>query len=149
MCSGDIEDQEDVMRQLLELYKTLYSKHDQKKAADYSFSDWTREAKIWTEIVDKTLKLHIGGIYPKFVKVSLLAVTAHLARDKKLLGNAMDMLKKLAENAKLEYMRIYSGSLEERLTKFTSKLKSKKPPKKEELNAFMQIFKIEGCDWKM
>ena len=64
VCSGDVEDKEDVMRQLSELYKTLDTKHDQKKASDYnnSASDWTREAKMWTEIVDKTLKLHIGGI---------------------------------------------------------------------------------------
>ena len=74
VCSGDVEDKEDVMRQLLELYKTLDSKHDQKKVSVYSASDWTREAKTWTEIVDKTLTLHIGEIYDKFVSVSLLAV---------------------------------------------------------------------------
>ena len=43
------------MRQLLELYKALDSKHDQRKASDYSALDWTREAKIWTEIVDPRL----------------------------------------------------------------------------------------------
>ena len=55
MCSGDVEDQEDVMRQLSEHYKTLDTKHDQKKASDYSALDLTREAKTWTEIVDRTL----------------------------------------------------------------------------------------------
>ena len=60
------------------------------------------------------------------------------------------MLKKLVEDTKFEpYMRQFYECLEEMFTKFSNKLKSKKPPKKEELNAFMQIFKIEGCDWKM
>ena len=74
VCSGEVEDHEDVMRQLSELYKTLDTKHDQKKASDYSALDLTREAKTWTEIVDKTHKLHIGEIYDKFVSASLLAV---------------------------------------------------------------------------
>ena len=74
VCSGDVEDKEDVMRQLLELYKTLDSKHDQKKVSVYSASDWTREAKTWTEIVDKTLTLHIGGINAKFVSEKLFGL---------------------------------------------------------------------------
>ena len=147
MCSGDIEDQEDVMRQLSELYKTFDTRHDQKKASDYSASDWTREAKIWIEIVDKTLKLHIGGIYAKFSSVSLLAVTAQLARDKKLLEKAMDKLKKLVEDANFEYMRFGYVALEEGFRRFSNKLKSKKSPKKEELDTFMQVYKIEGFEW--
>ena len=102
MCSGDVEDNEDVMRHLSELYKALDSKHDQKKVSDYSASDWTREAKTWTEIVDKTHKLHIGEIYDKVVSVSLLATLAQFARDQKLLEKAMDILKKLGEDAKFE-----------------------------------------------
>ena len=121
------------MRHLSELYKALDSKHDQKKVSDYSASDWTREAKTWTEIVDKTHKLHIGEIYDKVVSVSLLATLAQFARDQKLLEKAMDILKKLGEDAK---------SLKERFTKFSNKLKSKKPPKKKELDTLMHIFEI-------
>ena len=147
VCSGDVEDQGDVMRQLSELYKTLDTKHDQKKATDYSASDWTREVKIWIEIVDKTRTLHIGGIYAKFSSVSLLAVTAQLARDKKLLEKAMDKLKKLVEDANFEYMRFGYVALEEGFRRFSNKLKAKKPPKKEELDLFKKFFEIEGFGW--
>ena len=78
-------------------------------------------AKIWTEIVDQTLKLHIGGIIVKFASVVLLAVTAQLARDQKLFGKARDILKKLMEDVKLEYMRIGYGFLEEKLTRFSDR----------------------------
>ena len=147
VCSGDVEDQGDVMRQLSELYKTLDTRHDQKKASDYSASDWTREVKIWIEIVDKTRTLHIGGIYAKFSSVSLLAVTAQLARDKKLLEKAMDKLKKLVEDANFEYMRFGYVALEEGFRRFSNKLKAKKPPKKEELDLFKKFFEIEGFGW--
>ena len=131
------------MRQLSELYKALDSKHDQKKASDYSASDWTKEAKIRAEIVDKTLILHIGGIDAKLYSASLLAVTAQFARDQKLLGNAMDMLKKLAEDYKFEFDRLGYEDLERKFARFSNKLKSKKPPKKEERDTFMRIFKTE------
>ena len=74
---------------------------------------------------------------------------AQLARDKKLLEKAKDILKKFAEDAKIEFMRIGYGTLEKIFTKFSNKLKLKKPPKKEELDMLMKIFKIEGCDLKM
>ena len=147
VCSGEVEDQEDVMRQLSELYKTLDTKHDQKKASDYSASDWTKEAKIWAEIVDKTHKLHIGWNGAKFSSVLLLAVTAQLARDQKLLEKAKDMLKKLVEDVKLEYMRTDYEILERVFTRFSNKLNSKKPPKKQELATFMHFYKIDGFDW--
>ena len=140
VCSGDAEDKEDVLRQLSELYKALDSKHDQKKASEYSASDWTKEAKIWTEIVDKTLTLHIGGINAKVASVTLLAVTAHLARDQKLLEKARDIMKKLVEDTKLEYVRLGYECLERVFTRFSNKLKSKKPPKKEERDTFMSYF---------
>ena len=57
------------------------------------------------------------------------------------------MLKKLVEDAKFEYMRIVYGVLEERFRRFSNKLKSKKSPKKEELDTFMQVYKIEGFEW--
>ena len=130
MCCGNVEYQEDIMRQLSELYKALDSKHDQKKASEYSASDWTKDAKIWAEIVDKTLKLHIGGINAKISSVSLLAVTAQFARDQKLLEKAKDILKRSAEDAKIEFTRIGYGTLEKIFTTFSNKLILKKPPKK-------------------
>ena len=135
ICSGGpgkFADQEEILKKMLELAKKFEPNHHQKKKVD-----WEREAKLYQRMADLTEELFIGTVM--FYKINLLsgvAAAAHLARDKELLEKAMDSLKKLVEDSKMEDQKLEYDRIVYDTSNWASQLKSKKPPKKEEIDSF-------------
>ena len=138
MCSvcsggpGSFVDQEDILKQMLELAKKLGPNHYQKKKVD-----WEREAQIYQRMAELTEELLIGTVM--FYRMNLLsgvAASAHLARDEELLGKAMDSLKNVVEESKMVNKSLEFDRFMYDTTNWSSQLKSKKLPKKEEIDAF-------------
>ena len=117
---------------MLELAKKFDPNHHQKKKVD-----WKREAQLYQRMADLTEELFIGTrLTYKINLLSGVAAAAHLARDEELLEQAMDSLKNLVEDSKMvvnshEYDRVVYDT-----SNWASQLKSKKPPKKEEIDSF-------------
>ena len=135
LCSGTNPGQESMLKKLLELSSTLTPSHHQKTS-----SDWRSYAKTLDKVVEMTNKLHVGpALELKFDSSTELAIAAHLARDKDLLGKALDNLNKLVEDTQLECLRLRFESVKQDLAKWANKLKSRKFPKKDEFDSLSPI----------
>ena len=132
VCSGLVPDQEDIMKEMLKLYKTINPNPIRKKP-----SDWKREAKILDKIVDLTQQLYIGSVAAeKINSLITLARTAQLARDEELLEKAMDTCSKEVERTQMEESRIIYENMKVVLAEWTTELKGKEPPTKQEIDFF-------------
>ena len=122
------------MRELGELYCSILDLEDhyQKKPAD-----WRRVARTYDKIVERTKKLYIGSVeIEQFNSAISLASAAQLARDEDLLRKAFGILNKVVEESKLDYIRMHYEESMEGYAMWNVQLKSKKPPKKEEIDFF-------------
>ena len=132
VCSGLVPDQEDIMEEMLKLYKTIKPNTNRKKP-----SDWKREAKILDKIVDLTQQLYIGSVAAeKIDSLVTLARVAQLARDEELLEKAMDNCSKEVERTQMEESRIIYENMKVVLAEWTTELKGKEPPTKQEIDFF-------------
>ena len=140
LCSGTNPGQESMLKKLLELSSTLTPHHHQKTS-----SDWRSYAKTLDNIVEMTKKLHVGpALELKFDSSTELAIAAHLARDKDLLGKALDNLNKLVEDTQFECLRLRFESVKQDLAKWANQLKSRKSPKKGEFDS-LSPFLTKAC----
>jgi len=130
---GSFSDQEDILKQLRELVKSLDPNHHQKKKVD-----WEREAQVYQSMADLTEELYMGVVmHYKMNFLSAVAAATHLARDEELLGKAMDSVKKVVEDSQMIDKKLEQDRLMYDISTWKSQLKSKKPPRKEEIEAFL------------
>ena len=106
-------------------------------------SDWKREAGLWSRIFDLTMELKIGHPLEKTSALRQLAGFAHLARDKDLVKKAMDMLKKVSEEYKLEMVQRSLESGEICLAMWSREFSSNNPPKKKEIDFILKATQPE------
>ena len=102
------------------------------------FEKW--EARIQDKIVDLTMELYIGSPIEKIRALGNLAKSAHLARDKDLVMKAMDKLRQLAEDTKLEYMRRCYDTFEIGFSQCSREFSSGIPPERREIDYFFELF---------
>ena len=136
VCLGNCVDQEEILKKLREQAKNLDSDHHLKKNAD-----WERDAKIYQKMAELTEKLDMGAVVD--IKMNLLegfAAAAHLARDEELLRKAMDSLQKLVVDSKMNDVRTTNDRVKHDMSKWASQRKSKKSPKREEIESFLCHF---------
>ena len=112
------------MKKLIELHKKL----------EPSPTNWQRNAGISNKIADLTMELYIGDPSEKISALDGLARYAHLARDKNLVNKAMDTLRGLADEIKLEYMRRCYEILKTNFSHWSTEFNSGIPPEKSEMD---------------
>ena len=93
VCTGTIPDQEDIIKELLELHRRFDFNQSRKKRKDAA-----NQVKLADKIVDLTLKLYIGNIEDKVNSLDLLFETALDAKDVVLFKKALDGLGKMAKD---------------------------------------------------
>ena len=133
VCSGKIPGQEDIIQELLKLRscRSLHSNQYQKKP-----SDWRRDAKTADKIADLTLKLDLGKITTKIYAFQDLARAAQMARDEDLQKKALDIMKKFVEDTRVEEIKEKYDLLKICVAQRSSEMKSKEPPKSDEIYQF-------------
>ena len=108
VCTGDLPDQEDIIKELLELHGKL----DPKTAAQEGMSVFVR---IIDRFADLSLRLYIGSLEDKMHPLTLMANLAYTIKDAHRLEKAMKQIKKIAEDTKFKNsMKLY----EEMMRKF-------------------------------
>ena len=131
----NIADQDKIFNKLFWLNNMFDTDHLNKDA-----KDWAREAKVFVEITELTLKTDIGRIDDKTRALDVLVTAAQMARDQSLLKKALAMWRELIENTKFEiHWKLYEKAVED-LSKWSKQLKSKKPPKKNEIVSLLGTF---------
>jgi len=96
VCTGIIPDQEDIMKELLELHERFAMIHAREES-----SLRAKGVKIADKIVDLTQKLYIGPVEDKVWSLKPLLASANKLHKKK----AQQALKKMAEDTGLESIR--------------------------------------------
>ena len=134
VCLGKIPGQEDIGKKLIKLHKQLSDRHYHK-----DLSDWRKETDVLVQIVDLTLKLHVGKVDDKFQALNLLTRRAHLARDEDLVRKTMKTWKEMAENIQLADLLEGYEVMEESLAELSAELKSNNPPSKREIDLIFSI----------
>ena len=135
VCSGDVQDQEDIMKEVLKLYETVDCYPYQKNP-----TEWRREAKTFEKIFELYQKLYIGNVVEeKMELLRTLAIGAQLARDEDFLEKAMETLKKEVEETNLEEYRIMNEEMKASLAMWRTELKDKKPVSIQEFCIFLKI----------
>ena len=95
VCTGTVSDQEDIIKELLELHRRFdFSQSRKRKDALF----WANQVKLADKIVDLTLKLYIGNIEDKVNSLNLLLETAGDAQNEVLFKKALDGLRKIAKD---------------------------------------------------
>ena len=79
------------------------------------------------------MKLLIGDLWEKIAALVKMAGSAHLGRDKDLVKKAMDTLKQLAEETKLEYVQRWFENFERRFSQWSMEFSSGTPPGEREI----------------
>ena len=95
VCSGNVPEQEDIIKELLELHRR-FDLNQTRKRKEAPF--WAKQVKIADQIVDLTLKLYIGNIEDKVCSLKLLLATAGDAQDEVHFEKALDGLRKIAKD---------------------------------------------------
>ena len=131
VCSGKVDGQDDILKELLELRKDFRPNHNHKRAYD-----WRREVRAADKMVDLAMQLYIGGLCVKLDSLEVLVRAAQMAREKELQKKAMDMLKKVAEDTSLEWVRLRYEEIERDVAQWSAKMKANKLPEENEIKAF-------------
>ena len=135
VCSGQVSDQEDILTRLSELHHKLNPFHLTEIVT--GFEKW--EARIQAEIVDLTMKLYIGKPDDKIRALDVLARTAHLAREEKLVRKAMTTWRQLADDTNLLDIKRTCQILESSLHQWSIELKLRSRPKQREIDFIHNI----------
>jgi len=103
VCTGDMPDQEDITKELLELHDRL----DQGTATQSE-----EILSIFDKIVDLNLRLYIGSLSDKIHALLMMAKIAYKIKDAGRLKKAMKHFKKIAEDTKLKsFMKCYEQAM--------------------------------------
>ena len=127
-CLGQVLGQEKTLKKLIELHNKL----------NPTALDWKREAGLRSRVVDLTMELHIGQPLEKTSALEALMGIAHLARDKDLVKKAMDMMKQLAEEYKLEVIQRSLEGWQVCLAQWSRGFSLHNAPKKEEIDFILK-----------
>ena len=115
VCIGDVPDQEDILKELLELHdpdtaihiiNELLELHDNLDR-ETILSDVKLSILVQAidKIVDLNLMLNVGSIADKVWALKMMAETAFLIQDEDRLEKAMKQVKKIAEDTKLKNIK--------------------------------------------
>jgi len=137
VCSGEVPHQDDLKRKMLEILEPIFqSTSSLKEPHQMKQADWRRKAFNLEKIVEINQEMYIGSSGAKIKFCKSLAGMAQLAREKDLLKKAMDIFKKMVEDLEFEQMRIEFETFEKSIEGFSKQFKSKKTPKKKEIELF-------------
>ena len=100
VCIGDVPDQEDIIKELLELHENL-----DWEAANESEEGLSDYVQAIDKIVDLNLGLYIGSFYDKVRALALGLGAAYRLQDADRMEKAMNQLKKIAEETKLKTIK--------------------------------------------
>ena len=100
VCIGDVPDQEDIIKELLELHENL-----DWEAANESEEGLSDYVQAIDKIVDLNLGLYIGSFYDKVRALALGLGAAYRLQDADRMEKAMNQLKKIAEETKLKNIK--------------------------------------------
>ena len=92
------------------------------------------------------MELLIGSLREKISALVRLAGLAHLARDKDLVKKAMDKLRQLADETKLEFTQICCEILERRFSKWSTEFSSGIPPMEREIAFIVASLDTDNTD---
>ena len=135
VCSGQVADQKDIMKRLAKLHRELNPLRQYEIVI--GFEKW--EARLQDKIVDLTMELYIGKLDDKIRALDVMVRTAHLARDQNLARKAMDTWKKLAADTNLADVQMTCQIMENSISQWSKELKSRKAPKREEVDFIHNI----------
>ena len=108
VCTGDLPDQEDIIKELIELHGKL----NPETAAREGMSVFVHTID---RFADLSQRLYIGSLEDKMHPLTLMANIAYRNKDAHRLEKAMKQIKKIAEDTKFKNsMKIY----EEMMRKF-------------------------------
>jgi len=133
ICTGEIPDQDDIKRKILKIIEYAPPAHDLKRP-----SDWKREANECDRIMMLTKQMHIVPFDTKCFVCIDLAYAAHMARNPVLRKKAMDTWAELNKSVGLKKMVLYHETVQGYLDEWAKEFKSKKPPKKKEINTIYE-----------
>ena len=115
VCIGDVPDQEDILKELLELHDNhdpdtaihiineLLELHDNlDRETIHSDEKLSIFVQTIDKIVDLNLRLYIGSFVDKVRALKMMAETAFLLQDEDRLEKAMKQVKKIADDTKLK-----------------------------------------------
>ena len=131
VCSGKVDGQDDILRELLEFHQAFRPDHNHKRAYD-----WRREVKAADKMVDLAMQLYIGDLKAKLDSLEDLVRLAQMAREVDLQKKAKDLWKRMAEDTKLEWVRLNYEEMERDVAQWAARMKAKKLPKKNEIKFF-------------
>ena len=106
------------------------------KKYDASSDEWKRMAVKGAILVTLSRKLHIGSVWAKIANYTCAVRAAQMARVQVLLDRAMDFWKELVMATGFEELKVCYEKMKEEVTKWAPQFLSKKPPSKEEIDAF-------------
>ena len=135
VCSRKVDGQDEILKEIIdlqiELYQAFRHNHIQKRACD-----WRREVRAADKMVDLVMQLYIGDLGEKLNLLEDLVRAAQMAREKDLQKKALDLWKKMAEDTKLEGVRLGYEGMERVVAQWSAKMKAKKLPKNNEIKEF-------------
>jgi len=133
-CSSGLNtDQENIAMDLLDLLETLPSQDHYSKG----LSEWSRDTEKLDRMNDLIQKFQLGNAEIKWRSMISLAKTAQLARKQDLVRKGLEMLKKFSEDIQMEAVGLVYENLKTDLTQWSSNLKSKKAPRRKEIEFFL------------
>ena len=137
VCSVPDKDQEKIALELLDQFQNLVptgTKNFYRK----DLSDWARDAEKLDQINDLIQEFKLGNLEVKWRVMISLVKTAQLARDKALVNKGLNMLKSFCEDVQIEKVVLVYEKLEKDLAQWSKNLKSKKAPRRNEIEFFLQ-----------
>ena len=140
VCCGDVDSQESILDRLANIHLSpdcevlLFC--DSSKKYDTSLDQWKRMAIKGTIMVTLTRKLHIGSVPAKIANYTCAVRAAQMARIQVLLERAMDAWKELVMSTGFVDWKHGYEEMKATVAKWAPQFESKKPPTKEEIDAF-------------
>ena len=131
VCSGEKSHQDDIKEKLLDLKSCICRENNHTKR----ILDWKSEAMVLNKMVDLVQGFYIGRIEIRNHIYADFAQRAHMARDPILRKKAFDLWKLLVDETGLWQLKGHYEQVKETLDKWSSEFKSKKHPRKEEVDA--------------
>ena len=132
VCSGLFTDQENIALELLKHLQAFDRNHYRK-----GISEWARDAEQLNKFTDLIQEFQLGHFHVKCRSMISLAKTAQLARNQDLVRKGLNMTKKFADDVKLKQIGLDYEKLEKDLAQWSNNLKSKKTPRRNEIDFFL------------
>ena len=137
VCCGDNDEQDRIIEKLEEIFVSLSANFFLLLSLGWKSFDEGRIMAIQGGLmVALSQKLQIGSVKTKVGYCAAAAQAAQMARDSVHLERAMDAWKRLVTETGFETLKVVYDEMKEKVTKWAPQFDSKKPPTKEEINAF-------------